>query len=128
MFAPSCKLPMQTFWSVYMVFNTVEEFGLRYIVNSFTIMGQSFYFELKFAAVIFLMFFNGATKIFEMFVEPTMHKYQKKVDKAIEEAAALSEEFKNTAFTEKDDFIKAKGLEVYKIVTKQAALAPTKAD
>lgn len=72
------------------------------------------------------MFFNGATKIFEMFVEPAMHKYQKKVDKAIEEAAALSTEFKNTAFTEKDDFIKKKGVEVYKIVTKQAALSPTK--
>ena len=34
---------MKTFWSIYMLFNVFEEFGLRYIVNSLTIMGQSFY-------------------------------------------------------------------------------------
>ena len=94
-----------TFWSVYMVFNILEEFGLRYVVSMFTIMGQSFYYELKFAAIIYLMFMNGATHVFELVIEPLMGRYQKKIDQAIKDAAALSDEFKNTAFTDKDDFI-----------------------
>ena len=90
-----------TFWSVYMIFNILEEFGLRYVVEFVVIMGQSFYFELKFAAIIWLMFFNGATTIFDTFIEPAMGKYQKKVDEAIEKAAELAEEFRNTKTSEK---------------------------
>ncbi len=90
-----------TFWSIYMVFNLLEEFGLKYIVNMFVIMGQSFYFEIKLAFIIWLMFLGGATTVFDMFVEPAMKKHSQKIDKAIKYANELSQEFKDTAFTEK---------------------------
>ena len=61
-----------TFWSVYMVFNFLEEFGLRYVITWFTFFGQSFYYEFKAAVVVYLMFFHGAERIFTLVVEPFM--------------------------------------------------------
>jgi len=34
--------------------------------------GQSFYYEIKAAMVVWLMFFNGAEKVFTCIVEPFM--------------------------------------------------------
>lgn len=78
-----------------MLFNVLEEFGLQYAISALTFvslglvildcvdllwsrlmvqMGQSFYYEIKAVAVLYLMFFNGAETIFETVIKPFMDK------------------------------------------------------
>eukprot|EP00928_Gymnodinium_smaydae_P033912 TRINITY_DN24156_c0_g1_i1.p1 TRINITY_DN24156_c0_g1~~TRINITY_DN24156_c0_g1_i1.p1 ORF type:complete len:131 (+),score=40.11 TRINITY_DN24156_c0_g1_i1:158-550(+) len=62
-----------TFWVIWSVLCTVESFtfGLLFIIP--------LYSELRFALVIFLIFFNGGRMAFDMLIEPAYAMVQKYV-------------------------------------------------
>eukprot|EP00616_Rhizochromulina_sp_CCMP1243_P019280 CAMPEP_0118964398 /NCGR_PEP_ID=MMETSP1173-20130426/2105_1 /TAXON_ID=1034831 /ORGANISM="Rhizochromulina marina cf, Strain CCMP1243" /LENGTH=136 /DNA_ID=CAMNT_0006912851 /DNA_START=96 /DNA_END=506 /DNA_ORIENTATION=- len=77
------------FWIVMSLVNTLETFGIQYVIEAVSIQGNSFYYELKAAFVVYLMFFKGATQIFDTFVSPFVSKYEKHIDEAIAKAQQL---------------------------------------
>mmetsp|Transcript_86977 Transcript_86977/g.174005 ORF Transcript_86977/g.174005 Transcript_86977/m.174005 type:complete len:158 (+) Transcript_86977:91-564(+) len=119
---PSDDTQWLTFWSVYSVFTFFEEFGLRYVITCFTFFGQSFYYEIKAAIIVWLMFFNGAEFIFKTFVKPFMAEYQKTIDDAVKKASDMAEEKKNEALSDPDGFINTHGKETYDVIMKQKAM------
>mmetsp|Transcript_14752 Transcript_14752/g.22073 ORF Transcript_14752/g.22073 Transcript_14752/m.22073 type:complete len:112 (+) Transcript_14752:1-336(+) len=102
-----------------MVFNVLEEFGLRYIIKWFTLFGQSFYYEFRAAVVVWLMFFNGAQVIFEKVIEPLMESYQKEIDAAIKQVSDMADDVKQEAISDPDGFVKKYGQAAYGVAKSQ---------
>jgi len=108
-----------TFWAILSVFTLLESFGLKFILEFVTIYGNGFYYELKAAFVIYLMFFRGAEYIFDKFIKPFMAKYQKQIDDAIAKAKELGEQASEEAANDPSGFISKYGQEVYDQAMKQ---------